>query len=178
MSAIYNLSKGKHSFSAELFDFHHVWNAQYEGSHPLRQSLWKNESLAFLSYNYAFSPKLSLRSRVGVDWLQYRLHGSEKFSKLSPRVNLNLQYQLKGGMLLWSSSYNNYNYGMDLINQARIGLNPYLVQTGNPNLKSGCSMVEPFITVFTYIIGIRNFSQECNYKKRNKHRQCYIIANS
>lgn len=28
---------------------------------------------------------------------------------------------------------------MDLINQARIGLNPYLVQTGNPNLKSGCS---------------------------------------
>lgn len=139
LSAIYNLSKGKHSFSAELFDFHHVWNAQYEGSHPLRQSLWKNESLAFLSYNYAFSPKLSLRSRVGVDWLQYRLHGSEKFSKLSPRVNLNLQYQLKGGMLLWSSSYNNYNYGMDLINQARIGLNPYLVQTGNPNLKSGCS---------------------------------------
>ena len=109
MSAIYNLSRGKHS--------------QCEGSHPLRQSLWKNESLAFLSYNYAFSPKLSLRSRVGVDWLQYRLHGSEKFSKLSPRVNLNLQYQLKGGMLLWSSSYNNYNYGMDLINQARIGLN-------------------------------------------------------
>ena len=42
-------------------------------------------------------------------------------------------------MLLWSSSYNNYNYGIDLINQARIGLNPYLVQTGNPNLKSGCS---------------------------------------
>lgn len=139
LSALYNYSKEKHSFSVELFDFHHVWKAQYAGSHPLDQSLWKNESLAFLSYNYAFTPKLSLRSRVGVDWLQYRLHGSEKLSKLSPRVVLNFQYQLKSGMLLWSSSYNNYNYGMDLINQARIGLNPYLVQTGNPYLKVGRS---------------------------------------
>lgn len=39
-------------------------------------------------------------------------------------------------------------------------------------------MVEPFITIFTYIIGIRNFPKECNYKKRNKHRQCYIIGDS
>ncbi len=139
LSSIYNYFKEKHSFSAELFDFHHVWKAQYEGSHPLNQSLWKNELLAFLSYNYAFTQKLSLRSRIGVDWLQYRLHGSEKLSKLSPRIVLNLQYQLKGGMLLWSSSYNNYNYGMDLINQARIGINPYLVQTGNPYLKIGRS---------------------------------------
>ena len=44
MSAIYHLSRGK--------------QLQYEGSHPLRQSLWKNESLAFLCllgnirYNY------------------------------------------------------------------------------------------------------------------------------
>lgn len=139
LSALYDYSKEKHSFSVELFDFHHVWKAKYEGSHPLDQSLWKNESLAFLSYNYAFTSKLSLRSRVGVDWLQYRLHDSEKLSKLSPRVVLNFQYRLKSGMLLWSSSYNNYNYGMDLINQARIELNPYLVQTGNPYLKIGRS---------------------------------------
>lgn len=137
LSAIYNLFKGKHSFSAELFDYHNMWDAQYEGSHPLKQSLWKNESLAFLSYNYAFTPKFSLRTRVGMDWLQYRLQNCENYSKLHPRLSINLQYRLKAGMLLWSSSYNNSNYGMDIINQARIGINPYLIQTGNPDLKSG-----------------------------------------
>ncbi len=137
LSAIYHLFNDKQSFSVELYDYHNVWDAQYEGSHPLDQSLWKNESLAFLSYNRTLTPKLSLRSRIGVDWLQYRLHGNDKFSQLSPRINLNLQYRLKGGMLLWSSFYANSNYGMDMINQARIMLNPYLVQTGNPQLKSG-----------------------------------------
>lgn len=39
-------------------------------------------------------------------------------------------------------------------------------------------MAESFITIFTYIIGIGNFSEKCNYEKRNKHRQCYIIRNS
>lgn len=61
--ALYNYSKKKHSFLVELFDFHHVWKAQYAGSHPLDQSLWKNESLAFLSYNYAFTPNVATVKR-------------------------------------------------------------------------------------------------------------------
>ena len=39
-------------------------------------------------------------------------------------------------------------------------------------------MTESFVTISTYIIGLRNLSEKYNYKKRNKHRQCYIIGNS
>ena len=66
------------------------------------------------------SKRLSLKTRIGLDWLQYHLHGDNNFSQLSPRINTNVQYQLKNGMLLWSFNFVNSNHGMDVINRATV----------------------------------------------------------
>lgn len=111
LSAIYNYFSQKHSLSVELFHYHDVWNADYSGNCELWQHLWKGESLAFFSYNFQASRRLSLKTRIGLDWLQYHLHGDNSFSQLSPRINTNVQYQLNKGMLLWSFNFVNSNHG-------------------------------------------------------------------
>lgn len=134
LSAIYSDYGEKSSFSGELYHYHNIWNAEYEASDLLRQNLWQSESLAFLSYNYRFSKQFAIQSRLGLDWLQYKLCNHEKFSQLTPRLNLNVQYNLSTGMLLWSFNYMNSYYGMNTINDAAVTINPYLIEKGNPNM--------------------------------------------
>ena len=119
----------------ELFHYHDVWNADYSGNCELWQHLWKGESLAFFSYNFQASRRLSLKTRIGLDWLQYHLHGDNSFSQLSPRINTNVQYQLNKGMLLWSFNFVNSNHGMDVINRAMIQVNSHMMEKGMPELK-------------------------------------------
>lgn len=135
LSAIYNYFSQKHSLSVELFHYHDVWNADYSGNCELWQHLWKGESLAFFSYNFQASSRLSLKTRIGLDWLQYHLHGDNSFSQLSPRINTNVQYQLNKGMLLWSFNFMNSNHGMDVINRAMIQVNSHMMEKGMPELK-------------------------------------------
>lgn len=135
LSAIYNYFSQKHSLSVELFHYHDVWNADYSGNCELWQHLWKGESLAFFSYNFQASRRLSLKTRIGLDWLQYHLHGDNSFSQLSPRINTNVQYQLNKGMLLWSFNFMNSNHGMDVINRAMIQVNSHMMEKGMPELK-------------------------------------------
>lgn len=135
LSAIYDHYGKNNSFSAELYHYHNIWDANYTGDNPVWQHLWQGESLGFIAYNHRFTKKLSLQSRVGLDWLQYRLHGNNKFSQFSPRANLNVRYQMSPWMLLWSFSYVNSNHGMDVINNARVDINSYMTETGNPNLR-------------------------------------------
>lgn len=135
LSAIYNYFSQKHSLSVELFHYHDVWNADYSGNCELWQHLWKGESLAFFSYNFQASRRLSLKTRIGLDWLQYHLHGDNSFSQLSPRINTNVQYQLNKGMLLWSFNFVNSNHGMDVINRAMIQVNSHMMEKGMPELK-------------------------------------------
>lgn len=135
LSAIYNYFMQKHSLSVEMFHYHDVWNANYSGNCELWQHLWKGESLAFFSYNFMASKRLSLKTRIGLDWLQYHLHGDNSFSQLSPRINTNVQYQLKNGMLLWSFNFMNSNHGMDVINRAMIQVNSHMMEKGMPELK-------------------------------------------
>ena len=135
LSAIYNYFSQKHSLSVELFHYHDVWNADYSGNCELWQHLWKGESLAFFSYNFQASRRLSLKTRIGLDWLQYHLHGDKSFSQLSPRINTNVQYQLNKGMFLWSFNFMNSNHGMDVINRAMIQVNSHMMEKGMPELK-------------------------------------------
>ena len=135
LSAIYNYFMQKHSLSIEMFHYHDIWNANYSGNCELWQHLWKGESLAFFSYNFMVSKRLSLKTRIGLDWLQYHLHGDNNFSQLSPRINTNVQYQLKNGMLLWSFNFVNSNHGMDVINRAMIQVNSHMMEKGMPELK-------------------------------------------
>lgn len=151
LSAIYNYFSQKHSLSVELFHYHDVWNADYSGNCELWQHLWKGESLAFFSYNFQASRRLSLKTRIGFDWLQYHLHGDNSFSQLSPRINTNVQYQLNKGMLLWSFNFVNSNHGMDVINRAVIQVNSHMMEKGMPELKKSHD-----INTYLYYMGCFN----------------------
>lgn len=152
LSAIYNYFMQKHSLSVEMFHYHDVWNANYSGNCELWQHLWKGESLAFFSYNFKASRRLSLKTRVGLDWLQYHLHGDNSFSQVSPRINTNVQYQLKNGMLLWSFNFMNSNHGMDVINRAMIQVNSHMIEKGMPELKKSHD-------INTYLYYMGNFNR-------------------
>ena len=162
LSAIYDRYSEKSSISAELYHYYNIWDAEYKGDANLWQHLWQSESLAFISYNYRFTKKFSIRSRVGLDWLQYRLHDCSKFSQLSPRFNLNLQYQFAKSMILGSFNYINSYHGMDIVNNAAIDINPYMVETGNPNLEKS----HDINTYIYYSTKIRktNITAMCQYK--------------
>lgn len=134
LSAIYSDYDEKSSFTGELYHYHNIWDAEYRTHDLLQQELWQSESLAFIAYNYRFSKGLAIQSRIGFDWLQYRLRGHEKFNQLSPRINLNIQRNLSSGMLLWSFNYMNSYYSMNTINNAVVTVNPYLIEKGNPNM--------------------------------------------
>ncbi len=71
LSAIYNYFSQKHSLSVELFHYHDVWNADYSGNCELWQHLWKGESLAFFSYNFQASRRLSLKPAS--DWIGFNI---------------------------------------------------------------------------------------------------------
>lgn len=165
LSAIYNYFSQKHSLSVELFHYHDVWNADYSGNCELWQHLWKGESLAFFSYNFQASRRLSLKTRIGLDWLQYHLHGDNSFSQLSPRINTNVQYQLNKGMLLWSFNFVNSNHGMDVINRAMIQVNSHMMEKGMPELKKSHD-----INTYLYYMGRFNrLSVSAIGQFRNNH---------
>lgn len=127
-----NLYKGL--FTAEFFNYYDRFKTNYLGDYTAIERLWKNESLIFASYNYPISNKVSIQARIGLDWYQYQLTNQSKFSTWNPRANLKLTTQLSKGMLLWSFMLANSNYNMDVINNATVQINPYLLRRGNPDL--------------------------------------------
>ncbi|MDO4189804.1 MAG: hypothetical protein Q4D29_12545 [Lachnospiraceae bacterium] len=131
---IYTQQLHKGIFTAELFNYYDQFKTNYLGNYKATERLWKNESLIFASYNYPISKKISLQTRLGLDWYQYQLTNKSKFSTWNPRANLKLTTQLSKGMLLWSFMLANSNYNMDVINNATMQINPYLQRRGNPDL--------------------------------------------
>jgi hypothetical protein len=140
-ACIYNTTLAKGIFTAELFHYHNIWDSHYTESSRLWQHLWKGETLAFVSYNHQLNSKLTLMTRLGVDWLQYHLHNTNDMGQVSPRLNLRLQYRIPNGNLLYSANYVNSNYGTDIINNAEIAIDRYMSVKGNPNLKKSYDFV-------------------------------------
>lgn len=135
LSGIYEHYGKSKNFTAELYQYYNLWDADYTGNYFSKQHLWQSESQAFFSYNQSLTKGFSIRSRIGIDWLQYRLRGAEKFSQISPRLNLNLQYQKNATMFLWTFNYVNSYHGINIINNAVLDLNQYMYESGNPDLK-------------------------------------------
>ena len=151
-ACIYTLSLKNSTFTGELFHYHNIWSSNYSGESVLWQHLWKGESLGFLSYNQQLGSKINLQARLGIDWLRYSLHGVTDFEQVTPRINLSLQYQIPRGNLLYSFNYVNPNYGMDVINRARVDEDNYISLEGNPDLKKGSDII-------TYLYYSQQFSK-------------------
>lgn len=129
----YNTKRGK--LTAQLSNYYNVYKTHYTGYYSSTENLWKNEALAFLSYDCAFNDKMSLQTRIGVDWYQYRLRGFSRFNTWNPRLNLRINRNLGRSMLAWSFMLANSNNDANVINNAEIQINPFLIRKGNPNLK-------------------------------------------
>lgn len=134
-SVIYTHNIGKGKLTAQLSNHYNSYRTDYSGYYDSTEHLWKNEALAFLSYNYPFSDKMSLQTRIGVDWYQYRLRGFPKFNTWNPRLNISLNRNIGRSMLSWSFMLANSNTDIDVINNAEIQINPFLIRKGNPNLR-------------------------------------------
>lgn len=131
----YSYAKGKNAFMAMAIHYHDIWISSYTGDNPLWQHLWKGESLALASYTRKFGRNLSLRLRTGLDWMQLRLHGSRKFSQLTPRLNVAMQLRLHDGLLSWQAFYSNPTYGMNVFNNAQVEISPYMTMRGTGSLR-------------------------------------------
>ncbi len=131
----YSYAKGKNAFTGMAIHYHDVWISSYTGDNPLWQHLWKGESLALVSYTRKFGRNLSLRLRTGLDWMQFRLHGSSKFSQLTPRLNVAMQLRLHDGLLSWQAFYANPTYGMNVLNNAQVEMSPYMTMRGTGSLR-------------------------------------------
>ena len=78
--------------------------------------LWKGSRWLSSPVISRLAGRLSLKTRIGLDWLQYHLcMEPNSFSQQSPRINTNVQYQLNKGILLWSFNFCELNHGMDVI---------------------------------------------------------------
>lgn len=135
IGVIYTRILKKGEFSAELFNHYDIFKTQYGGNYSATEHLWKNEALAFLSYNYPFNESVSLQARLGLDWYQFNLQRSSRFNTWNPRLNIRLNSKINKGMILWSFMLANSNYDTNIINNAVIQINPFLVRKGNPNIK-------------------------------------------
>lgn len=124
-----------YSFVGELLHVHNIWETTYKGSNPYWQQLWNGETQLFANYNKRIKGIHLLKTKIGVDWLQYSIHGGMYFSQLSPRVNLSWSSSFRQNMLTASLNFTNTNYGASVINEAEVEINPYLTRRGNPNIK-------------------------------------------
>lgn len=127
----------KGQLTAQFFDIFENYRTDYAGSYALLSRLWKNEALAFVSYYYPFNERTSLQSRIGAHWSRYQLKGGTRYDAWYPRLNLNLVHRTGKGMLSASFMLANSSYGMDVINNARVSVNPYMIRQGNPDLRRG-----------------------------------------
>ena len=124
----------RNSLTIEASHFHRVSSTSYKGDSPSWQHLWSGETLLFLSYNQKLNKKLTLDAQAGMSSLQYRLHGQDKITQVSPRGYLSLVYRISkkqqlGGGVAIGNAYPEIN----TINAAEQTVDRLHVKRGNPS---------------------------------------------
>lgn len=85
--------KHKNSLTAKLYHLHKVSSSTYSGDNHKWQHLWSGETLFFVEYKQQLSNKTSLRFQPGISSLQYKLHGEQHVSHISPRLQMGVTIQ-------------------------------------------------------------------------------------
>ena len=119
-------------FSLAMKDNYTWSNARYTGSVDLGQRLYSNEGILQAGYMNNFSKSLMLNLQAGSSWLQYRLEGAAKTSKLLPRASVTLRYTPfeRHAFTLNANVGNNFPT-LNTFNQVSLGKNPFLKHRGN-----------------------------------------------
>lgn len=127
--------KERNTLSLRMVHFHKISSTNYEGNNPSWQHLWNGESLFYVEYNRIIRKNLTFKVAPGFSSLQYRLHGEEHVSQISPRLNTNLTYRISGQHQLVLSGYlGNTNPLIAQLNNAVQEIDPLIIKRGNPQL--------------------------------------------
>lgn len=130
--------KNKNSLSASLMNYYNSSNSNYYGTNESWQHLWTNETLFFLYYDWRINKKMSLNNRAGFSYEVYRLHGYDKVSHFSPRLNSMLGYNISQNQQLYVSvAIGNSFPVISKLNSAEQSIDMLHVKRGNPSLDNG-----------------------------------------
>lgn len=123
----------KNSLTVQLMHAHKVSSTHYLGTSPSWQHLWSGETLLFVTYDQTLSDRLMLILRGGVSTLQYRLHGFERTTQVSPRGNLMLSYKLSDSQRVGiSANLGNAYPEISTLNNATQEIDRFHFRRGNP----------------------------------------------
>lgn len=127
--------KNGSSLSASLMNLYNSSNSDYYGTNASWQHLWTNETLFFLYYNWQINKKVSLNNRAGFSYEVYRLHGNDKVSHFSPRLNTMLSYNISQIQQLYASLAIGNSYPViSMLNSAEQSVDILHLKRGNPLL--------------------------------------------
>lgn len=127
--------KHQNSFTTQLLHFHKVSSSSYTGDYDYWQHLWSAETLLFFVYNQTFNKKIIMNVRTGISSLQYRLHGEDHISRISPRFNLKLTYNITPKQQLrWAVNIGNTFPNISILNKVDQNVDFLTIERGNPNL--------------------------------------------
>lgn len=153
--------KRNNSLATKLYHLHKISSSTYSGDSQKWQHLWSGETLFFVEYKQQLSSKISLRFQPGLSSLQYKLHGEQHISHISPRLQMGITVQpakqqfIQIGLNIGNSypeinTINNVDQTIDLLQIKRGNANmdktnlymtnvAYAIQTGKFNTQLAVS---------------------------------------
>lgn len=139
LSAIINYGvqfKHQNSLTVQGYHFQTISSVDYKGSNPSWQHFWEGESILFLDYNQKIGKKFSLTFGPGISYTQYRLHGSERKDKFSPRLHFNLMYfPSKNQQIRLACPVGNGYLEINKLNEVEQQIDSLQIRRGNSNQK-------------------------------------------
>ena len=147
--------KRQNSLTAQLYHFHKVSMSDYTGDNNYWQHLWTAESLLFLEYSQRFGDKVNLRFGPGLSSLQYKLHGDERVSYISPRMRARLTYRPRQNQqLMLAVNIGNSFPDISTINNVDQNIDMFQIKRGNPNMDNS----KLYLTQLMYNIQYKAFN--------------------
>lgn len=132
------------------------YDTRYTGSYDGTQKLTSSESMVFLVYMQSLGFGLSLYSRVGASYVLGRLNGSDIMHEWSPRLGLQLQYQINSkNNIGLEAMWNNSVPQPVTANSALVQNDEILWHQGNPDLRN---IYGPMLTLSYSLVPVNNLS--------------------
>lgn len=170
--------KHNNSLAAQLRHVYNVSSAQYTGDSSSWQHLWTAETLLSIEYNQRFGKKASIQVTPGVSSLQYRLHGDDIISQISPRLKLGLTYRLAANQQIQTNMViGNSHPSINRLNKMDQTIDFLTVKRGNPSLDN--AQFAGVMIMYNLQLGQLNIQAAGNYRYYNHiSAEDYYVENN
>lgn len=170
--------KKRSSIAFQLHHFHKVSSVTYAGEKRLWQHLWTGESILLALYKQQIGNSTTLTFRPGVSSLQYKLHGENRITQFSPRLNFVINHNISKKQyaqirFALANSFPN----IQMLNNAEQEIDFVQTRRGNPNLKN----TSLYATTGVYAINFNKFSMQAvsmYFYYKNYILESYTIENN